>query len=66
MVVSSFPTTTRFAEPIWTIDALQLKTQVLGHDLRPGQHRDVFEHRLAAIAKAWRLDPATFQYASHI
>src|SRR6185437_17160422 len=46
--------------------ALQLKAQVFGHDLRPHQRRDIFEHRLAAISKAGRLDCATFQYASHM
>jgi hypothetical protein len=38
------------------LDVLELDAEVLGDRASAGQRRDVFEHRLAAIAEARRLD----------
>ena len=37
---------------------LKLQSQFFGDHLRPGQYRDVFQHRLAPVAEAGRLDRA--------
>src|SRR4029077_2818135 len=44
----------------------QLDTQVFGDSLTAGQHRDVFEHGLAAIAKARSLDGSALQGAAQL
>ena len=36
--------------------ALELETNLLGDDLSAGQDRDVLQHRLATLTKAWGLN----------
>ena len=48
------------------LDVLELDAEVLGDGLAAGQDRDVFEHRLAAIAEARRLDGDGLQRAAQL
>ena len=48
------------------LDRLELDPQVFGHGLAVGQDGDVFEHRLAAIAEARRLDGRDLERASEL
>ena len=57
IVVLSLSMVTFFAWPRSSIVIdLELDAEVLGDGLAAGQNRDVFEHRLPAIAVAGRLD----------
>jgi len=45
-------------------DVLELDAELLADELAAGEDRDVFEHRLAAIAEAGRLDGGDLQPAA--
>ncbi len=47
-------------------DVFELDAEIFGNDLAGGQDRDVFEHRLAAIAEARRLDGRDLQAAAQL
>src|SRR5581483_1482590 len=47
-------------------DALELEPEILGHRLAAGEHRQVLQHLLAAIAEAGRLDRAYVQRAAQL
>ena len=51
---------------ILELDALELDAEVLGDRPAAGEDRDVFEHRLAAIAEAGRLDGRGLQRAAQL
>ena len=51
---------------ILELDVLELDAEVLGDGVAAGQDRDVFEHRLAAIAEARRLDRRDLQRAAQL
>ena len=48
------------------VDVLQLQPELLRNHLAAGQHRNVLQHRLAAIAEARRLDGAALQDAADL
>ncbi len=45
---------------------LELNAQVFADQRAVGQHRDVAQHRLAAVAEAWRLHRADVQHAAKL
>ncbi len=47
-------------------DVLELDAQVFGDDLAAGQDGDVFQHGLAAVAEARRLDGGDLQAATQL
>ena len=47
-------------------DVFELDAEILGDHLAAGQHRDVFEHGLAAIAEARRLDGRDLEAAAQL
>ena len=47
-------------------DVLQLDAEILGDHLAAGEDGDVFEHRLAAIAEARRLDRRDLEAAAQL
>ena len=62
MVVLSLSTTTRLARSeLLDRDVLELDAELFGDHLAAGQHGDVLEHGLAAVAEARRLDGAALQ-----
>ena len=59
IVVFSLPTSMRLAWPrSVSVHLLERQADFFGDDRAAGQDRDVFEHRLAAVAEARRLDGA--------
>ena len=67
IVVFSLSIRTRLALPsICSGDVLELDAEVLGDHRAAGQDRDVFEHRLAAIAEARRLDRRDLEAAAQL
>ena len=67
MVQLSFSTLTVLARPSCSrVDVLQLQTEILADELAAGQHGDVAEHGLAAIAEAGRLDGTHLQDAAQL
>src|SRR3954471_12698020 len=55
----------RLAEVV-DFDAFELEAEIFGDRFAVGQNRDVFEHRLAAIAEARRLDRGGLQRAAQL
>src|SRR5205823_14893973 len=49
---------------VFELDVLKLDTEVFADQSAAGQHRDVFQHRLATIAEAWSFDRADLQRAA--
>src|SRR5690606_16723004 len=47
-------------------DVLELDAEVFGNNLATGEDRDVFEHRLAAVAEAGSLDGSDLQAATQL
>ena len=67
MVVFSFSITTFLARPsIATRDIFELDAEVFGDELAAGKDGDVFQHGLAAIAEARRLDGRDLQAAAQL
>ena len=55
----------RVAE-VFPLDVLELDAEVLGDQLAAGEDGDVFEHGLAAVAEARRLDGGDVQRAAQL
>src|SRR6185436_13350865 len=51
---------------IFEFDALEFDTEILADDFATGENRDVFEHRLATIAKSWSLNGSDVQRAAQL
>ena len=49
---------------VFELHVLELDAEIFGDGLTAGQHRDVLEHGLAAIAKAGGLDGSALQGAA--
>src|SRR4026209_3013201 len=47
-------------------DILELDAEILGDQLAAGEHGDVLQHGLTAIAEPWRLDGSDFQAAAEL
>ena len=47
-------------------DAFELDAEVFGHQTATGQHRDVFQHGLAAVTEAGCLDGGDLQRATEL
>ena len=47
-------------------DVLELDAEIFGDHLAAGQHGDVLQHGLAAIAEAWRLHGRDLQAAAQL
>ena len=45
---------------------LELNAEFFHDGLATGEHRDVFEHRLATIAESWSLHSANLQHAAQL
>src|SRR6266852_2225649 len=54
------------AAEVLKLDVLELDAQVFGDGLAAGEGGDVFEHGLAAVAKAWGLDGGALQRAAQL